>query len=127
MRHDHPELRRNHVEPLRGLLANHMHGRTTAGAVGVFRRDRHIDARQMGGKRTAIDAALVAARPCGHGVLFVVGGLVAGNGLLDILEAWADPGYRGGRVVFAPTLCTAGVDKNPQPAPVVCRLGAGKV
>jgi hypothetical protein len=63
-----------------------MHGRTTAGAVGVFRRDRHIDARQMGGKRTAIDAALVAARPCGHGVLFVVGGLVAGNGLLDILK-----------------------------------------
>jgi hypothetical protein len=66
MRHDHPELRRSHVEPLRGLLANHMHGRAAAGAVGVFRGDRHIDARQMGRKRTAIDAALVAARPCGH-------------------------------------------------------------
>ena len=30
--------------------------------------------------------ALFAARPCGHWVLLVVVGLVAGNGLLDILE-----------------------------------------
>ena len=84
--HDHPELRRNDVEPLRGLLANHMHGRTTAGAVGVFRRDRYIDARQMGGKRTAIDAALVAARSCRRRILLVVSGLVAGNGLLGIFQ-----------------------------------------
>ena len=27
MRHDHPELRRDHVEPLGGVLADHMHGR----------------------------------------------------------------------------------------------------
>jgi hypothetical protein len=86
VRHDHPELCRNHVEPLRRLLTDHMHGRPAAGAVGVFRLDHHIHARQMGGKRSAIGAALFAARPCGHRVLFVVGSLVAGNGLLDILE-----------------------------------------
>ena len=86
VRHDHPELRRDHVEPLRGLLADHMHGRPAARTVGVFRRDRHIYARQMGGERAAIGAALVAARPGSHRILLVVGGLVAGNGLLDILE-----------------------------------------
>ena len=86
VRHDHPELRRDHVEPLRGLLADHMHGRPAAGAIRVFRLDRHIDARQMGGKRAAIGAALVGARSCGRRVLLVVVGLVAGNGLLDVLE-----------------------------------------
>jgi hypothetical protein len=45
-----------------------------------------IVTRQIGGKRAAIGAALFAACPCGHWVLLVVGGLVAGNGLLDILE-----------------------------------------
>ena len=86
VRHDHPELRRDHVKPLRGLLADHMHGRPTAGAIGVFRLDRHIHARQMGGQRAAIDAALFAARPGGHWIPLVVVGLAAGNGLLDVLE-----------------------------------------
>ena len=63
-----------------------MHGRPAAGAVDVFGLDRHIDARQMGGKRSAIGAALFAARLCGDRVLLVVVGLVCGNGLLDIFE-----------------------------------------
>jgi hypothetical protein len=63
-----------------------MHGRLATGTVGVFGLDRHIHARQMGGKRAAIGAALFATRPCGRRVLLVVGGLVCGNGLLDILE-----------------------------------------
>ena len=83
---NHPELCRDHVETLRSLLADQMHGRPAAGAVGVFGLDRDIHARQMGGKRTAIGAALVAVRPCRHRVLLVVVGLVAGNRLLDILE-----------------------------------------
>ena len=62
MRHDHPVLGRDHVEPLGGLLADHMHRRPTARAVGVFGRDRHVDARQMGGKRAAIGATLLGAR-----------------------------------------------------------------
>ena len=40
----------------------------------------------MGGKRAAIDTALLGPRSCGHGVLLVVGSLVAGNGLLDVLK-----------------------------------------
>ena len=62
VRHDHPELGRDHVEPLRGFLADHMHGRAAARAVVVFGLDRHMDARQMGGKRAAIGAALFGAR-----------------------------------------------------------------
>ena len=40
----------------------------------------------MDGKRAAIGAALFATRPCGHCVLLVVGRLVAGNRLFNILE-----------------------------------------
>ena len=40
----------------------------------------------MGGKRTAIGAALCGARSCRCRVLLVIGGLVAGNGLLEILK-----------------------------------------
>jgi hypothetical protein len=43
--HQNPELRRDHVEPLRGLLADYMHGRTAAVAIRVVRLDRHIHAR----------------------------------------------------------------------------------
>ena len=86
VRHDDPELRRNHVEPLRRLFTDHMHGRPAAGAVRVFGLDRHIHVRQMDGKRAAIGAALFATRPCGHWVLPVVGRLVAGNRLFNILE-----------------------------------------
>ena len=74
------------VEPLRGLLADHMHGRPATGTIRVFGLDRHIHARQMGRKRAAIGAALFGARPFGHRVLLVVVGLVAGNGLLDVLD-----------------------------------------
>ena len=74
VRHDHPELRRDHVEPLRGVLADHMHRRAAARAVGVFGLDRHMNARQMGGQRAAIGAALLGARRCGRRVLLVVGG-----------------------------------------------------
>jgi hypothetical protein len=85
MRHDHPELRRDDIEPLGGLLADHMHGRAAAGTVGVLGRDRHVDMRQVRGKR-ARDAALVAARACARRILLVFDRLVAGNGLLDVLD-----------------------------------------
>ena len=55
VRDDHPVLRRDHVEPLRRLFADHMHRRPAARAVRVVRRDRLVDARQMGGQRAAID------------------------------------------------------------------------
>ena len=87
VRHDHPELRRDHVEPLRGLLADHMHGRAAAGAVGVVGLDRHI-ARAADGAGSAPRLArrFSARARAATWVLLVVGGLVAGNGLLDVLE-----------------------------------------
>jgi hypothetical protein len=45
-----------------------MHGRAAGRAVGVVGLDRHIHARQMRGKGTTIDAALLAPRPCGRRV-----------------------------------------------------------
>ena len=87
MRHDHPELRRDHVEPLRGFLADHMHGRAAAGAVGVFGLDRHMHPRQMGREARRDWTRRFSARALrGHLVLLVVGGLVRRNRLLDVLE-----------------------------------------
>jgi hypothetical protein len=43
-----------------------MHGGAAAWTIGVFGRDRHMHARQMGGKRTAIGPALVGALPRGR-------------------------------------------------------------
>jgi hypothetical protein len=86
VRHDHPELRRDHVEPLRGLLADDMHGRLAAGTIGVLWLDRHMNAWQMVGKRAAAGVALVGARLGGHWVLLVVFGFVGRDDLLDILE-----------------------------------------
>ena len=86
MRDDHAELRRNDVEPLRRLLADHVHCRMAARAVGVFRCNRHVDVRQMGRKRTPMGAALLGALASARGILLVLGRLVGGHGLLDILD-----------------------------------------
>ena len=48
--------------------------------------NRHVDARQMGGKRAAIGAALLGALAAPAGSFLSSLGLVAGNGLLDILD-----------------------------------------
>ena len=86
MRANHPELRRDDVEPLRGLLADHVHGRAATGAAGVFRLDRHVDMRQMLRKRAATATALIGARARACRIVLVLGGLGHGNRLLDILE-----------------------------------------
>jgi hypothetical protein len=86
MRDDHAELRRNDVEPLRRLLADRMHRRAAAGAVGILWRNRHVDMRQMGRKCAAIGASLISALACTRKVLLVLGRLVAGDGLLDVLN-----------------------------------------
>jgi hypothetical protein len=83
---NHPELHRNDVKPLRRLLADHMHRRAATGAIGIFRRDRHVDMRQMFGKRAASGTASVGVGPSADWVLLVIVGRGAGNSLLDILE-----------------------------------------
>jgi hypothetical protein len=42
--------------------------------------------RQMGGKRATIGATLVAAPSGGGRILLVIGGFIAGDGLLDIFQ-----------------------------------------
>jgi hypothetical protein len=87
MRDDHPELCRDHVEPSRGLFADDMHRCAATWTVRIFRLDRHVYMRQMGGERTAICATFVGTPLCRHRILLVVGGLVTGDGLLDIFES----------------------------------------
>ncbi len=86
MRDDHAELRRNDVEPLRRFLANHVHCRMAARAVGGFRCNRHVDVRQIGRKRAPMGAALLGALASARGILLVLGRLVGDHGLLDILD-----------------------------------------
>jgi hypothetical protein len=86
MRDDNSELRRDDVEPLRRLLADHMHRRVTAGAVGILGGNPHVDVRQMGRKCASIGASLVSALACARRVLLVLSRLVGGNGLLDVLD-----------------------------------------
>ncbi|MCP1835504.1 hypothetical protein J2R76_003842 [Bradyrhizobium sp. USDA 4532] len=86
MRDDHAELRRDDVEPLGRFLADHMHRRAAARAIGIFRSDRHVDVRQMGRKRATIGASLISALACARRVLLVLSRLVGCNGLLDVLD-----------------------------------------
>lgn len=86
VRHNHPELRRDHVEPLRSLFADHMHRRLAAGAVRVVGLDRYVEARQMGGKCAAVGTALGGPRLGSRCILLVLAGLISGNGLLDVFE-----------------------------------------
>jgi hypothetical protein len=86
VRHQHPELRRDHVEPLGGLLADHVQGRPAAGAIGVVRLDRHMHARQMSGKRATVGATLLGTGASPFRVPLVVVGFGRGDGLLDVLK-----------------------------------------
>jgi hypothetical protein len=86
VRHEHPVLRRDRIEALRGLLADDMHGRPAARAIGVVGFDHHMNARQMSGKRTAIEPTLLSASTRPDRVSLVVVGLGGGNRLLDILK-----------------------------------------
>jgi hypothetical protein len=63
-----------------------MHGGTAAGAIGIFRLDRHIDVRQVGGQRTTVGATLLGPRLGARRVSLVIGRFLAGSRLLDVFE-----------------------------------------
>lgn len=86
MRYQYRELRWDHVEPLRGLLADPVHRRLPTGAKGVVRFDRHMDARQVGGKCAAVGATLRCSSCRPDRISLVVASLGDGNGLLDIFK-----------------------------------------
>ena len=58
-RHDHLVLRRDDVEPLRAIFADHVHRAAAAWAGGVFRFDDDLDPRQVLGQRAAASAPLL--------------------------------------------------------------------
>jgi len=78
-------LRRDDVEPLGGLLADDMHRAPAARAGGVLRGEHHLDARQMGGQRSARLGATRRA-PLRCRIVLLLLGLEAGDGLLDVLQ-----------------------------------------
>jgi len=83
---DHPELRRDDVEPLGDILADPVQGAATAGT-GLFGRlDHDLFARQVLGQRAAIDTPLLAARRFQRrvGLLFLP--LALGERLLEVLQ-----------------------------------------
>jgi hypothetical protein len=63
-----------------------MHRRPAAGATGVLRLDRHIDARQMRRKCAAIGPTLLGTRASSNRVVLVLVRRDDGDGLLDILK-----------------------------------------
>jgi hypothetical protein len=63
-----------------------MHRRPTAGTIGIFGRNRYMNARQIDRKCAATGAALLGAGAGTYRILLVVGGFGGRNGLLDILK-----------------------------------------
>jgi hypothetical protein len=51
--HYHPQLRRDHIQPFRGVLTDHRHRRPAAGTCGVLGRQRHLDPWQLRRQRAA--------------------------------------------------------------------------
>jgi hypothetical protein len=87
VRHDHPELRGDHIEPLGGVFADHCHRNAAAGACNIFRHQRHVDARQMGRQCAAIGPALGGIGFLLLGIALFCFGIVAGDGLLEVFQA----------------------------------------
>ena len=81
-RHDHFVLRRDDVEPLRAIFADHMHRAAAAWTGGIFRFDDDLDPRQMLGQRTAPGTPLFRARLAQRRI-----GLARGNGLFEIFQS----------------------------------------
>ena len=86
-RHQHPDLRRDHIQPLGAVLANHHHRRPAARAGGVPRFQHHLDPRQVRRQRAAVGAAFRGAlMPQGRIALLRTGLALCDRGL-QILEA----------------------------------------
>jgi hypothetical protein len=83
--HQHAELLRNHIEPLRNILANGVKRAAAAGATPVIDIDHHIDPRQVLGQRSAVD--LAPARWAWAGYRLFFSSLGRGNALLEVLQA----------------------------------------
>jgi hypothetical protein len=83
---DHPELRGDHVEPLRDVLADPVHRALAARAGRALRLDHHLFPRQVLGQRPAINTALLPARRLPRRVGLLRLGLALGDRLFEVLE-----------------------------------------
>ena len=83
---DHPELRRDDVEPLGDVLADPVQRAATARAGRARGLDHHLVPRQVLGQRAAIDTALLPARRLQRRVALLRRGLALGQRLLEVLE-----------------------------------------
>jgi len=87
---DHPILRRDDIEPLRAILANHVHRAATTRAGPVLGLDDEFDPRQMLGERAAAGAALSGTALPQPRVGLLLLGLGGGNRLLEIFQRQAE-------------------------------------
>jgi hypothetical protein len=85
-RHQHPELRRNHVQTLRDVGPDRMHRRAAARAGPVLGLDRDVNARKMGRQHAAVRPALLGPSNSGFLVPPVVRRFAGRDRLLDILQ-----------------------------------------
>jgi hypothetical protein len=85
-RDDHPVLRRNDVEPLRAILADHMHRAAAARAGGIFRIDNDLDPRQVLRQCTAPGAPLFRAGLAQRRIGLLLFRFTRGNCLFEIFQ-----------------------------------------
>ncbi|TWB36935.1 hypothetical protein FBZ91_1086 [Nitrospirillum viridazoti] len=84
--HDHLVAGRHHVQPLRPVLADHVHGPLAARAGRALRRHHHLDARQVWRQRPPCLAALTGSPPLQRGIIHLRHRLGLSPGLLDVLQ-----------------------------------------
>ena len=83
---DHLVLRRDDVEPLRAVFADHMHRPAAARAGGVFRLDNDLDPRQMLRQRAASGAPLLRASLAQPRIGLLLFGLGRGDSLFELFQ-----------------------------------------
>jgi hypothetical protein len=83
---DHPELRRDHIEPLGGVLTDPVQLTATAGTDLVVGLDDDLVPRQVLGQSAAIETTLSRARRALHPVGSLRLDLALGDRLFEVLE-----------------------------------------
>jgi hypothetical protein len=87
LRHDDPELGRDHIQPLGAVFPDHRHRHLAARACRVLGCQRHLDARQMRRQSPAAGPAFGDAILVQFGIALLRLGLTAGDCLLERFEA----------------------------------------
>jgi hypothetical protein len=79
-------LRRDDVEPLRAIFADHVHRAAAARARGIFRFDDDLDPRQVLGQRAALGAPLFRAGLAQRRIGLLLFGLALDDCLFEIFQ-----------------------------------------